>query len=515
MSWEIIYKATEYIAEEIGVALKKSSFSPNIRERMDFSVAVIDSEGRVVAQAEHIPVHLGSFHIGVKNLIEYLSEERVDLVSGDIIITNDPYIAGTHLNDVMALSPVYYENRLVAYIATKAHYVDVGGPAPASLNPYAKTIYDEGIVVPPVKLVKRGELDREILSIILSNFKTPDYVIGDINAQIAAQRTGEARVRELFDKYSGVLRAWEKAIEHGRRLVELEYEKWPRGVYEAEDYLDWRDEIYRIRVKLEISSSSILADFEGTSSQVKEPVNAVLGVTFAATSFSIRCMLSREIPTNHGFYSTINVKAPLGTLVNPVKPAPVGAGNLETSNRIVDVIFLALSKALPGRVPAAASGTMMNLMIGGIYSGKYWSYYETIGGGTGARPFKNGVSGVHVNMTNTLNTPIEIAEREFPVLFTAYRIREGSGGRGRFRGGDGIVRSMRVLTPATLSIIASRFKTRPWGLEGGEPGLPAKVYVKRARGYIEEIGSQTIDLGPADEIIIETPGGGGYGSLKT
>jgi N-methylhydantoinase B len=514
VSWEIVYKATEYIAEEIGVALKKSAFSPNIRERMDFSVAVVDSEGRIIAQAEHIPVHLGSFYIGVKNLIEYLSEENIDLARGDVVITNDPYIAGTHLNDVMALSPVYYENRLVAYITTKAHYVDVGGPAPASLNPHSKTLYDEGLIIPPVKLVKRGELDKEILGIILSNFKTQDYALGDINAQIAAQRIGEVRVRELFNKYHSVLEAWDRAIEHGRRLVELEYEKWPRGVYEAEDYLDWRDEIYRIRVKLEISGNIILVDFEGTSRQVEEPVNAVLGVTFAATSFSIRCMLNKEVPTNHGFYSTIIVKAPLGTLVNPLKPAPVGAGNLETSNRIVDVVFLALSKALPGRVPAAASGTMMNLMIGGVYNNKYWSYYETIGGGTGARPFKNGVSGVHVNMTNTLNTPIEIAEREFPILFTAYRIREGSGGRGRFRGGDGIVRSMKVLAPATLSIIASRFKTRPWGLEGGEPGLPARVYVKRVKGYIEEICSQTIDLKPGDEVVVETPGGGGYGALK-
>ncbi len=511
MKWEIIYKATEYIAEEVGVALKRSAFSPNIRERLDFSVAVVDSEGRIVAQAEHIPVHLGSLHVGIKNLLDYLSGE-VKLESGDVIVTNDPYISGTHLNDVTMISPVYYESKLVAYIVTKAHYVDVGGPAPASLNPYAKTLYEEGLVIPPVKLVKQGVLDREILNIILSNFKTPDYAIGDVNAQLAAHKIGELRVRELFQRYNNVFEAWSKAVNYARRLVELEYEKWPSGIYEAEDYLDWRDHLYRIKVKLEITSKSVIADFNDTEKQVEEPVNAVLGVTFAATAFSVRCVLGKNIPTNYGFYSTIIVKAPPGTLVNPVKPAPVGAGNLETSNRIADAVFLALAKALPGRVPAAASGTMMNLMIGGVYRGKYWSYYETIGGGTGGRPFKNGVSGVHVNMTNTLNTPIEIAEREFPVLFTEYRIREGSGGRGRFRGGDGIVRSLRVLAPATISIIASRFKTKPWGLEGGEPGLPARVTIKKTNGHVEEINSQSTTLEPGDEITIETPGGGGYGS---
>lgn len=512
MSWEVVYKATEYIAEEVGVALKRSAFSPNIRERADFSVAVVDSEGRIVAQAEHIPVHLGSLHIGVKSLLEHLEREGYELASGDVVVTNDPYISGTHLNDVTMISPVHYESRLVAYIATKAHYVDVGGPVPASLNPGARTLYEEGLVIPPVKLAKRGVVDRELLAITLSNFKTPDYAIGDINAQLAAHRVGEARVRELFEKYRGVLAAWSEAIDYARRLVELEYEKWPSGVYEAEDYLDWKSKLYRIRVRLELTGRRVVADFEGTERQVEEPVNAVLGVTFAATAFSVRCVLSRDVPTNRGFYSTIEVRAPPGTLVNPVKPAPVGAGNLETSNRIVDAVFLALSKALPGRIPAAASGTMMNIMIGGVHGGKYWSYYETVGGGTGARPFKNGVSGVHVNMTNTMNTPIEIAEREYPVFFTQYRIREGSGGRGKYRGGDGIVRSLRVLVPATVSIIASRFTTRPWGLEGGEPGLPARVTIKRASGQVEELLSQTTTLEPGDEITIETPGGGGYGA---
>ncbi|MCI4436476.1 MAG: hydantoinase B/oxoprolinase family protein [Ignisphaera sp.] len=511
MSWEIIHRATEFIVEEIGVTLKRSAFSPNIREREDHSVAVVDAEGRIVAQAEHIPVHLGSFYIGVKNILGFLEKEGVELLEGDIVVTNDPYISGTHLNDVMMLSPIHVDGKLVGYIATKAHYVDVGGPLPASLNPNAKTIYEEGVIVPPVKIVKKGEVDREILSIILSNFKTPDYAVGDIHAQIAAHRAGAQRVKELFQRFGNVLNAWSQAIEYTRKLVLMEYEKWPEGIYDAEDYLDWRGKLYRIRVRLEIRRSGIVADFTGTDNQVEEPINAVLGVTFAATSFAIRCALGKDMPVNHGFYSTISVTAPQGTLVNPVKPAPVGAGNLETSNRIADAVFLALSKALPGRIPAAASGTMMNVMIGGVHQGRYWSYYETVGGGTGARPFKDGVSGVHVNMTNTKNTPIEIAEREYPIMFTAYRIREGSGGRGKYRGGDGIIRAFKVLAPATLSIIASRFETAPWGLEGGEPGKPARVMIRRADGRVEEIKQQTVVLNPGDEVVIETPGGGGYG----
>jgi N-methylhydantoinase B len=511
MSWELIYKATEFIAEEVGVVLKRSAFSPNIREREDHSVAIVDVDGRIVAQAEHIPVHLGSLYVGVKSLLEYMSRERLELAEGDVVVTNDPYITGTHLNDVMMLSPIYVDGVLVGYVVTKAHYVDVGGPAPASLNPHARTIYEEGLVIPPVRIVKKGSIDREVLSILLSNFKTPEYAVGDIHAQIAAHRAGALRVKELFQRYPRVLEAWEEAIEYTRKLTLLEYEKWPAGVYEAEDYLDWRDKLYKIRVKLELKKSGVVADFTGTDRQVDEPINAVYGVTFAATSFAVRCALGGEIPVNHGFYSSITVVAPEGTIVNPTKPAPVGAGNLETSNRIVDAVFLALSKALPGKIPAASSGTMMNIMVGGVYRGRYWSYYETIGGGTGARPFKDGVSGVHVNMTNTKNTPIEVAEREYPLLFTAYSIREGSGGRGRFRGGDGIVRAFRVLAPATLSVIASRFKVAPWGLEGGEPGATARVLIKRVDGRVEEVYQETVSLNPGDEVVIQTPGGGGYG----
>jgi N-methylhydantoinase B len=337
----------------------------------------------------------------------------------------------------------------------------------------------------------------------------PEAARGDLEAQLAASRVGAARVRAVFDRYGDVSREWGEAVEYGRRLALSELAKWPRGAYEAVDYLDWRGSLLPIKVRLRIGDG-IVADFSGTAPQQESPINAVLGVTFSAVSFAVRAALGADVPTNHGFYSVVEVKAPEGSLVNPIKPAAVGAGNLETSQRIADVVFLALSKALPGRIPAAGSGTMMNVMMGGVWRGRRWSYYETVGGGSGGRPNGPGVSGVHVNMTNTLNTPIEVAEREYPLLFTAYRIREGSGGRGRHGGGDGVIRAFKVLAPTTLSIMASRFRLGPWGLEGGEPGRPAKVVVRGRRGEVE-VESATVELEPGDEVIVETPGGGGTG----
>ncbi|WP_291999226.1 hydantoinase B/oxoprolinase family protein [Caldivirga sp.] len=516
ISWELVFRASVFIAEEMGVALRRSAFSPNIRERMDHSCAITDSEGNIVAQAEHIPVHLGSFRVGVKNILNWLNKEGVELGPGDVMLLNDPYISGTHLNDVMVMEPIYVDGKLVGYVVNKAHHVDVGGPIPGSINPSARTIYEEGLVIPPVKIMIKGELQRDILNIILSNFKTPETAIGDITAQLAANKVGVARVKELVDKYgvNDVINAWREGVEYGRKLTLMEISKWPRGIYEAVDYMELGDELLPIKVSVEVNERGIKADFNGTHEQVEAPINAVYGVTFSAVSFAIRSLMQGDIPTNEGFYGTINVMTPEGTLVNPRKPAPVSGGNVETTQRIADVVFRALAKALPDRVPAAGSGTMMNVMIGGsLPNGGYWAYYETIGGGTGGRPGKSGVSGVHVNMTNTLNTPIEIAERQYPLLFTGYRIREGSGGDGLYSGGDGIIRSFKVLTRARLSIMAERFKTRPWGLWGGNDGEPGEVLVKRGDGTVVKLPSKaSIDLNPGDEVIIMTPGGGGYGS---
>lgn len=515
VSWELIYKATVFIAEEMGVALKRSAFSPNIRERMDHSCAVLDARGLIVAQAEHIPVHLGSFRVGVLNTFKWLSENGVSLEDGDMIVLNDPYISGTHLNDVMLLAPVYYKGEIVAYVVNKAHQVDVGGPVPGSMNPGARTIYEEGFIIPPVKITRRGSVDSDVVRLIVENSKTPRVTLGDLHAQIAANRVGARRVLELIEKYGldVVVASWSKAIEYGRVLALKGLERWVGSSSEAEDYLELPDRDLVVKARVDIRGDGVTIDFTGSSPQVDSPINAVYGVTFSATAYAIRSFIGGDIPTNEGFYSILNVIAPEGSIVNPRKPAPVAGGNVETSQRIADVVLRALANIAPERVPAAGSGTMMNVMIGGYDEERgYWAYYETVGGGTGGRPGKDGVSGVHVNMTNTLNTPIEVAERSYPIMYTAYTIREGSGGKGLYRGGDGIIRAFKVLRKARLSILAERFKHAPYGLQGGEPGKPGRVTIRKVSGEILEMPSKfTVDLEPGDEVVIETPGGGGWG----
>ena len=518
-SWEVVHSATVFIAEEMGVALRRSALSPNIRERADHSCAVVDAEGRIVAQAEHIPVHLGSLRVGVRGILEYLEREGVELREGDVVASNDPYITGTHLNDVTLLSPVMHEGRLVAYVVNKAHHVDVGGPSFGSINPEASTIYEEGLILPPVKLVEGGVLREDVLRIFLANVKAPAVSEGDIKAQVAAERVGVARVKELISRYGlrDVIDGWAASIEYARRLAGSELASWPAGTYNARDRLEvgpGEDDVVEIGAEVSVSRGLVTVRFTDVPRQLQRPLNAVFGVTYAASTFAVRSLMKSEVPVNEGLYSVIDVYAPPGSMLNPSPPAPVSGGNLETSQRVVDVILLALSRAMPDRVPAASSGTMMNVMLGGVdpRTGRTWAYYETVAGGSGARPDGDGVPAVHTNMTNTMNTPIEVAEASYPIVFTAYRIREGSGGNGRHRGGDGVVRAFKVTAPARLSLLASRFRTRPWGLDGGLPGLPARVRVVRRDGRVEElVPFGSFDLQPGDEVIIETPGGGGYG----
>ncbi|MGC9133771.1 hydantoinase B/oxoprolinase family protein [Caldisphaera sp.] len=518
VSWEIIHRATSFISEEMGVALRRSALSPNIRERADHSCAIIDANERIVAQAEHIPVHLGSLRVGIKNLLDYLEKERIELNEGDMIFSNDPYLTGTHLNDVTVISGIYYKGKLIGYTANKAHHVDIGGPVFGSINPQATTIYEEGEIVPPVKLVEKGEIRDDILKMFLANVKSPLTNEGDLKAQIAANLTGIKRVKELIDKYGldQTIDGWENSIKYGRELALKEISTWPKGEFTAEDYLETGTDLsglVNINVNVKITENNVTILYPKLIKQLRKPLNAVFGVTFAASSFAIRSLMKGDIPTNEGLYSIINVIADEGSLLNATPPAPVSGGNLETSQRIVDVILLALSKAMPDRIPAASSGTMMNVMLGGYdKNGKPWAYYETIGGGSGARPNGDGVSGVHTNMTNTMNTPIEITESTYPMFFTSYKIREGSGGEGKYRGGDGIVRSFKVLYPARLAVMSSRFLTNPYGLFNGKPGKPSKLTIKRKNGSIEDIKPlSVIELFADDEVIIETPGGGGYG----
>ncbi|MCE4608590.1 MAG: hydantoinase B/oxoprolinase family protein, partial [Caldisphaeraceae archaeon] len=354
VSWEIISKASSFIAEEMGVALRRSSLSPNIKERSDHSCAIADSNGNIVAQAEHIPVHLGSLRVGVKLLLKEIEKEGIELNEGDMIVSNDPYITGTHLNDVTLLSPIYHGDNIIGYVVNKAHHIDIGGPSYGSINPFATSIYEEGLIIPPLKLVEKGNIRRDILSIFLSNVKVPRISDGDFKAQVAANIAGIRRVKELISKYGikDVLDGWKSSIAHAFKLAVDEISKWPEGTYFSEDYLEvGQHELVKLKGKVTIAKNKILVEFPNAPKQVEMPFNAVLGVTFSAVSFPIRSVMCGEIPVNEGFYSIINLRAESGTMINPVPPAPVSGGNLETSQRIADLIFLALSKAIPSRVP--------------------------------------------------------------------------------------------------------------------------------------------------------------------
>ncbi|MCE4627635.1 MAG: hydantoinase B/oxoprolinase family protein [Desulfurococcales archaeon] len=517
---EVIKSAAIYASEEMGIVLRNTAYSPNIKDRLDHTCAVLTPEGDLVAQAEHIPVHIGSMTVGVKNIVSYLRSRGIELGEGDVIIANDPYITGTHLNDITLLKPVYYKGQHIAYLANKAHHVDVGGAVPGSLGGDVKELGQEGIIIPPVKLVTSGVINRDILDLIAANVRTPEYTLGDLRAQLASLNVGERRLRELAERYGGeiLLQAWREILDYTERYVRRTIrDLGVRGEWTGEDYVELPGGDLKIRARLAIGDDEITIDFEGTSSQVDAPLNAVLGVTVAAASFAVKSILDPEMPVNQGFYRAIRIVAPEGTLVNPRKPAPVSAGNTETSQRIADTVFMALAKALPGRVPAASCGTMTNIMIGGLLEGRRWAFYETIGCGSGGRPWSDGVDGVHTNMTNTLNTPIERLEAEYPVLFKAYKLREDSEGPGQNRGGLGITRAFTLTRgTATLTIVAQRCRHRPWGLNGGKPAEPSTHYLVRPTGENVPLGCiATITVKEGDTIVINTPGGGGYGDPCT
>ncbi|MCS7129307.1 MAG: hydantoinase B/oxoprolinase family protein [Candidatus Caldarchaeum sp.] len=514
---EIVKHSLLYISEEMGVALRKSAFSPNIRERADHSCAILDAEGRLIGQAEHIPVHIGSLPLGLKNTLKYLEERGVEVSPGDMFVLNDPYIAGTHLNDVTTIRPIFYNNRLVAYVANKAHQVDVGGMDPSSITIRAETLWQEGLVIPPVKLMEGDKLVDDVVEIIKSNTRMPDITLGDLRAQVAANLMGEKKVLELIDKVSLKVfnEAVEQILERTTLLVKSELAKIPHGTWHGEDYLELEDRDLKIKARLSISEEGFEVSFDGTDRQVDKPLNAVLGVTTAATTYSLKTILTPEIQLNDGFLRTLSIHAPSGTIVNPVKPAPVAAGNLETSQRIVDVLFKALAQAMPDKVPAASSGSMNNLMMGGIHpeTGKAWAFYETIGGGGGARKGLDGVDGIHSHMTNTLNTPIEVIEHYYPVLFKSYRLRDGSGGVGRWRGGMGIERSFTALARINVAVMGERSRNRPWGLQGGGDGAPSEYLIIKHSGEIVRLKSKDVAvLEKGDTLVIRTAGGGGYGS---
>lgn len=520
---EVIRNALSYSAEEMGIALRNSAYSHNIKERMDHSCALLTPQGNLLAQAEHIPVHLGSLPWGVKNVLRYFKKNGEDWKQQDIVMANDPYIVGTHLSDVTLLRPIFFDSKLIGFSVNKAHHADVGGETPGSLSSDAVSLYEEGVVIPPVKLIRQGQMDQNLLEDFTRQVRNPEITAGDLRAQIAAANLGERQVMELAQRYgtSLLFATFREIISHSERRMRERLEAIPEGIYTSEDCLeDIQDygTLTWIRVKLTKEVDRFSIDFSGTDPQVKTPFNAVFGVTLSATYFAVKSIVDPEAPMNQGVLNPIDVFAPLGSLVNPRRPAPVSGGNLETSQRIADTAFKALAQAVPDRVPAASHGSMNNVIVGGYdpRREKQWVFVETNGGGSGGRHGKDGVSGIHCNMTNTMNTPIEAIEQYYPMLFQEYELRPTTYGEGKWRGGCGIRRSWTLLGPsATVTVLGERNRIRPWGLDGGQPGGLAAYWVKREDGRQEKLKSKvTLDMSKGDTLIIETPGGGGYGKAE-
>jgi N-methylhydantoinase B len=530
-----IYRALfTSVAEEMGIALRRTAFSPNIKERRDYSCAVFDAKGRVIAQGDHMPVHLGSMPMAVAAALN-----EIEFAPGDVVAVNDPFAGGTHLPDVTLVSGVFRPEtggrgdaekrgsprpriapspRLLFYLANRAHHADIGGATPGSMG-LATDIYGEGIRIPPIRLVRGGTLDRDTMRLLLANVRGNVERRGDFDAQIGSLKTGATRLLEIIER-RGEREATEYAaqlIDYSARLMRHTIASIPDGVYEAEDALDddgVEDYPVKIAVRVTIKGERATVDFSGSAPQVVGAINAVEAITVSAVSYVFRCLVGGEIPASAGLMQPIEVIVPAGTVVNANPPASVAGGNVETSQRIVDALFRALSQALPDRIPAASQGTMNNLTIGGIDTRggqKEFSYYETVAGGMGARPSLDGMSGVHTHMTNSLNTPAEALEYAYPLRVREYRLRRGSGGAGKQRGGDGVIREIETIVPARMSLLADRRKRGPYGLHGGSEGAPGVNCVNGQT--IAAKGSRELKAG--DRIRIETPGGGGWGETKS
>jgi N-methylhydantoinase B len=512
---QIIRSSLIYASEEMGIALRNASYSPNIKDRMDHSAALFDSEGRLLAQAEHIPVHLGSLPWGLKNLISASCKEGHNFKEDSMIVANNPYITGTHLNDVTVVAPIYYKKELIGFTANKAHHSDIGGSVPGSINIDSRTLFEEGQIIGPEYLMYDGEFVKERLTFFSSHSRMPRERLGDLKAQAAANITGIKRVKKIISKF-GLENFKEAAIEsfrYSESLTKHRISSLNMGTYTAQDYLELPDgQDIMLKAKLTIFDQGIEIDYEGTDKEVDCPLNAVFGVTLSGIYFVVRTLIGYDIPANHGAFAPISVLAPGGTIVNPTFPHPVGGGNVETSQRNADLIYRAFSKAIPNKVPAASGGSMNNVMIGGSQNGKSWAFYETIAVGLGGRKGMDGIDGIHCNMTNTLNTPIEEIERNNPLLITRYEYRVDSSGAGKYRGGSGVIRSFRMTSDSTIfTVLADRERHGPWGLFGGEEGEKTQVILRRNNKKRRISSKGTFHLKRNDEIQIHTAGGGGYG----
>ena len=531
------------IAEEMGVTLRRTSYSPNIKERLDYSCALFDGAGQMVAQAAHIPVHLGAMPASVAAALAAFDHWS----PGDVVLLNDPYAGGSHLPDITMISPVFLGDRGAGsgdwgsgvasqspvtnpqspipipqspafFIASRAHHADVGGMSPGSL-PLSTEIYQEGIIIPPVKIYEKGQVVEGVLGLILRNVRTPDERRGDLAAQRAAHAVGEMRLLELVERFGAAeVSAYAgHLLAYSERLTRAAISGWPDGEYTFEDVIEFVQPegvtLTPIRVTATIDGETIHFDFIGTADAIQASLNAPLAVTQSACYYVVRALTGIEIPVNSGCFAPVTVTAPLSCLVNAQPPSAVAGGNVETSQRVTDVVLGALAQALPDRVPAAGQGTMNNCTMGGKRAdGSPWAYYETLGGGMGAHPLGDGLSGAHVHMSNTLNTPVEALEMAYPLRLVRYALRRGSGGAGQHRGGDGLIREYELLGETTVTVLSERRVVGAWGLAGGSPGATGRNTLIHPDGREEELpGKFSRRLAAGSRLRLETPGGGGWG----
>ncbi len=494
------------VCDEMGAVLRRAAFSPNIRDRLDYSCAVFDPDGHLCAQAAHIPVHLGSMAWAMAGLVA-----ARDWREGDMLVVNDPFQGGTHLPDVTLVAPVFLDRELVGFVANRAHHADIGADSPGSM-PIVSRLHDEGLLIAPTLLVEAGDVRREVLDGIVSATHDAAVTGGDFAAQISANRTGVARLQTLAGPLGagGYLAGLRALNDYGERIARSALARLPDGRYRFSDVMDddglGRQDI-PLQVSVHIEAGDVKVDFAGTADQVEGNINCPLSVAAAAVYYVFRCLMDARTPACAGSFRMIDIQAPPGCLLNARPPAAVAAGNVETSSRVVDLVLGALAQAVPERIPAASQGTMNNLAMGARGEAA-WDYYETLGGGMGAGAHGGGLSAVQTHMTNTLNTPVEVLEAAFPLRVRRYAVRRGSGGAGRRPGGDGLEREYEFLAPTRLTLITERRRHRPWGLAGGGAGragenrlngrpLPAKTALSATAG---------------DRLLIRTPGGGGFGA---
>jgi N-methylhydantoinase B/oxoprolinase/acetone carboxylase alpha subunit len=514
------------VADEMGVTLCRTGFSPNIKERLDYSCAVYDAHGDTIAQGDHMPVHLGAMPLSVRAAIKAVRMQR-----GDVVMLNDPFHGGTHLPDITLVSPVFIDSgrgrafpsarsRPTFYVANRAHHSDVGGMSPGSM-PVAREIYQEGLVIPPILLVRRGKIVEDVLTLLLANVRTPDEREGDLTAQIAANHVARTRLRETVAKYGRARTlAYATALQdYTERVMRATIESMPDGHYEFEDALDddgFGETPIMIRVRIRITGDRAAIDFTGSDPQVEGSVNANDAVTLSACLYAFRCLVKDDVLYNAGIARPLTVIAPEGTVVNARRPAAVAGGNVETSQRITDVVLGALGRALPDRLPAASQGTMNNVTLGGVdpTTGRRFAYYETIGGGMGGRAGLAGLSGVHTHMSNTRNTPVEAIEHDLPVRIRRYQLRDDSAGPGASPGGQGIVREYEMLTDTAVTVLSDRRRRAPYGAQGGGPGGRGRNTLIRGGTEQSLPGKVQLQLRAGDRLRIETPGGGGYGKAS-